>query len=166
VTNTLDTHNFLEIFDTYNGQIYGYVFLRSGRNKEIAEDLTQEIFIKAWKARRSFDDNKASIKTWLYTIARNSITDYWRKARVDSVDEQTINQVPYHEAGKLESELLIMHVRDQLTKLDQLSQDLITWRFIQGLELDEIAVITGKTYNATKVAVFRALQNLKQLINA
>lgn len=163
----LNVHNFLEVFRNYNGQIFGYVYLRVAKNRAVAEDLTQEIFIKAWQNRTRFDARKANIKTWLYVIAHNSVVDHWRKTRVGTVslDNTITNQLTVDTIQLDDTSLLADFVYTQLCKLEPQDQDLITWRYIQELEIEEIAEILNKNYNTTKVAIHRALQKLKQLIN-
>lgn len=68
---------FRYLIDRYTPSIYNFITRLVRR--ENASDLVQEIFIKAWKKLNSFDSSKASFKTWLFTIARNSATDFLRK---------------------------------------------------------------------------------------
>lgn len=161
----LDVQTFLEVFKKFNGQIYGYVYLRVSKNRAVAEDLTQEIFIKAWQNRDKFNAKISSIKTWLYTIAHNRVIDHWRKAKIDTLDIEVIEHGVNGNESTVEDELMSEHVLNQLHKLDSSDQDLITWRYIQELEIEEISEIIGKNYNTTKVAIHRALQRLKQIIN-
>lgn len=164
----LTAQTFLDTFKQYHRPIYGYVYLRTGRDQAVAEDLTQDVFVKAWQARDTFNSQKSSIKTWLYIIARNTIIDYWRKQEVSGAKSTEFNEEnsgAVNEQNKLEAELMIKFVYTNLYKLDQLSQDLIIWRFIKQLDIEEIAEITGKNYNTTKVAIHRAIQKLKQIIN-
>lgn len=161
----IDVQNFLEVFRKFNGQIFGYVYLRVARDRSVAEDLTQEIFIKAWQNRAKFDATKASIKTWIYTIAHNNVIDYWRRNKPQPVDLSHSEEIANDTTTQVENEILSKYVQSQIYKLEQLDQDLITWRYIQELEIEEIAIITNKNYNTTKVAIHRALQKLKQLIN-
>jgi RNA polymerase sigma-70 factor, ECF subfamily len=165
VTSNLNSHKLLEIFQQYNGQIYGYVYLRTGRNKEVAEDLTQDIFVKAWKSRQQFDSTKASLKTWLFTIARNQVIDYWRKSKIETLDDQALGYVEGKGSQEMEAGALSNFIYQELRKLDAATQDLIMWRYVNGLDIEEIAQLTGKNYNATKVAIHRALNTLKELVN-
>jgi len=68
-----------------------YNFTARLTNKNDASDLVQEIFIKAWKNIRRFNPLQASFKTWIFTIARNTITDFFRKSGSTSGGKKSIN---------------------------------------------------------------------------
>lgn len=72
----------------YLGPIYGFVYKQVG-NAQDAEDITQEVFIKVWKNINKFDGNK-SFKSWIFSIARNSIIDFIRKNRLASGEKKSI----------------------------------------------------------------------------
>lgn len=63
-------------YDRYGGELFGFVFNALG-DRHIAEDVVQEVFVRAW--RSSFDPDKASLRTWLFAIARNAVVDALRK---------------------------------------------------------------------------------------
>jgi RNA polymerase sigma-70 factor (ECF subfamily) len=156
--------NVAEIFSKYNTKIYGYVYLRTRKNKAVAEDLTQEIFIKAWQNIDKYNQRKATIATWLYSIARNTVIDYLRQQGNLSGSEVIENQMG-DTGSEIEQSILRDFVYDCLTQLDDMTQDLITWRFVQGLETQEIAQIIHKSANATTVAIHRAVNKLRNRVN-
>ncbi|MFE3653206.1 sigma-70 family RNA polymerase sigma factor [Streptomyces sp. NPDC059122] len=65
-----------EAYDRYGGELFGFAFKALG-NRQLAEDVVQEVFVRAW--RSSFDPSKASLRTWLFAIARNAVADALRK---------------------------------------------------------------------------------------
>jgi len=67
------------IIDRYTPPIYNFVARLA--NKNDAPDIVQEVFIKIWKNIHHFDQSKASFKTWIFTIARNTATDFLRKKK-------------------------------------------------------------------------------------
>jgi RNA polymerase sigma-70 factor (ECF subfamily) len=66
-----------ELFGRYYKEIYAYVYRQCGE-RELAMDLTQDIFIAAFRGLSSFDDRKARFRTWIYHVAANKVTDYYR----------------------------------------------------------------------------------------
>lgn len=158
--------NFQEIFDQYNGKIYGYVYLRLGKDRAVAEDLSQEIFIKAWQNIAKYNAKKATLTTWLYTIARNSLIDYFRKAKAEktSLDENT-DLLSSTAESEIEQSILSDFVYTKLRCLSHTDQDLVTWRFVQGLEITEIAQIINKSPATTTVAIHRAINKLRDIVN-
>ena len=76
--NALETSEDLEdAFLAFNVQIFRTIYARTGQ-RVIAEDITQETFLKAWKKRETFNSEKASLKTWLFSIALNTMRDFFR----------------------------------------------------------------------------------------
>ncbi len=161
----IDKTELTEAFLEYHADLYSFVFYRTGRKSELAEDITQEVFMKAWSYRHSFDPDKAALKTWLYTIARNLIIDEYKKNshKPEVNSEQDFDQ-PDTEASDPDAPIMLNFVLNKINQLSSDEQELITLRFINEYELEEISKIINKSYNTTKVAVHRALQKLKLLI--
>lgn len=67
-----------ELVQRYYKEIYGYVYRQIG-DRETAMDLTQDIFVAVLRALHTYNAKKATFRTWLYRIASNKLTDYWRK---------------------------------------------------------------------------------------
>ena len=67
------------LIERYASPIFNFVAHLTNRND--APDIVQDIFIKTWKNIKRYDSKKASFKTWIFTIARNSVTDFWRKKK-------------------------------------------------------------------------------------
>ena len=70
---------FKELIDKYTSPLYNFTVRLT--DKENAPDIIQDVFIKIWKNINSFDIEKSSFKTWLFTIAQNTIVDFWRKSK-------------------------------------------------------------------------------------
>ncbi len=156
---------FIKVFDEYYQVIYKYVFLRTGRIKEVAEDLSQEIFIKAAKSFTKFDYKRASIKTWLFIIARNCIIDYYRKPKEinDSITEEIENSI--YQNDKTDDKVLLDYLLIKLDLLKDQEKDVVIYKFFEGLSDKEISEIIKKNYEATRVFIYRTVNKLKDLIN-
>ena len=75
-----DQEAFKELINRYVSPLYNFTARLTNRSD--ASDIVQEIFIKAWKNIEHFNPSKASFKTWIFTIAKNTTTDFLRKKRV------------------------------------------------------------------------------------
>ena len=154
-----------EAFTEYNVLIYRYIYVRCGFHKEVAEDITQETFIKAWNNRDKYDSEKASLKTWLFRIARNLMIDYFRKNKYQTIelDESLIAGDEF--ISKIEISDDYKKVINSMERLKQKERDLLVLRYVDELEIEEIAQIIKKNNVATKVAIHRALNKLKVEVN-
>lgn len=129
--------------------------------KAEAEDLTSEVFLKIYEKIDSFDESRASLSTWVYTITRNTVIDYFRTRR-------TFGEVPEELSGGETIEETLIH-RDSLRELcgalralDTRSRDLIILRYYQGMTLKEIAQRLGVSYSYVKILHNTALVGLRQ----
>ncbi|MFA6024204.1 MAG: RNA polymerase sigma factor [Candidatus Gracilibacteria bacterium] len=142
-------------------KIYSFIYYRVN-DRQTAEDLTSQTFLKGFENFEHFDPTKASVKTWLYTIARNTLIDHFRKTRA-SVDLEAAEEVPSEEmilesiiANEENKEL-----RALLSTLPKDARSLILMRLWDELSYQEIAEITGKSEASLKMTYSRALTQLR-----
>lgn len=113
----------------------------------------------------SYNPTKSSLKTWLITITRSQCFDYYKKEKHFT----TLIQEPSETINSLEKsvtkELLNEYIYSKIKSLSDLDKDLIILRFYNELDIEEISKIINKTYDATKVAINRAFNRLKEIIN-
>jgi RNA polymerase sigma-70 factor, ECF subfamily len=156
-----------EIYEAYAEQIYKFVFFKLG-NREDAEDITSQIFIKAANSLDVAQDERTRL-AWLYQVARTTITDYWRqyyKGPTFSL-EQMEEANPLHLAaepvrlGDTPDDLVdpaIEKVRAILAMLPENYRQVLHYRFLLGYSLKETAAAMGITEANTKVLQHRAIQ--------
>ncbi|MBI2634567.1 RNA polymerase sigma factor [Candidatus Peregrinibacteria bacterium] len=158
----LDGTDIKEAFEQWNTLLYKYAFVRVG-NSEIAEDIIQDTFIRAWRHRDLFDEKKSSLKNWLFVIATNLIRDHLRKTRtlISPLDENINDATDIEKESSRKN--LFDFVLIKIKKLLENEQELITLRYIQDLSLKETAKILNMNYSAAKVAVHRAMKKLREL---
>src|SRR5690606_2198698 len=157
---------FIEAFRAYNENIFNFLCLRV-HSREIAQDLTQEVYIKLWDNKAKYDPNKASIRTWLFKIARNHLIDHFRKNKNSFANISTESEllVEIYDDETTEKDLDIQYVLKKLYELEPEEQNLIILKYIEDLSNAEIAEIVDKNVVATKVAIHRAMKKLKRIIN-
>jgi RNA polymerase sigma-70 factor (ECF subfamily) len=154
-----------ELFQKYSVLIYRFILLMTG-SKEEAEDLTQEVFIKAYKGLAGFK-GEASYKTWLYSIARNITYDHYRRKRTIKF----LKELAHMERKELvPEEILEMKEQTQLIyraimELKLPYREIIILRKIKGYQISETAAILGWTEGKVKTTLHRALTALKNKLN-
>lgn len=161
-----DSDAFSVLYGYYQDAIYRYIFVRIGNAVE-AEDLTEDVFVRAWEALPKYRPTQHPFKSWLYRIAHNLIVDHHRKRRpVDLVDEElqpnpAMVSLP-EEIVELNQEAHVLATAIQ--RLDEEEQLVIILRFVEGMSHREVAEIIGKSEAASRVIQHRALAALnKQL---
>jgi RNA polymerase sigma-70 factor (ECF subfamily) len=156
-----DIESFGELYGIYLDRIYRYVFYQVS-NSTIAEDLTEEIFLKAWEGIKKFKWRGPPFLAWLYRIARNHIIDYFRTSRQQqTLDEELEDEdnSPEQEAGDRQTQRMLSRA---ILSLPQQQRQIILLKFIEGLENCEIAQILRKSQGAIRIAQMRALDALRQ----
>lgn len=153
---------FGKLYELYFERIYRFVYFRVN-HKETAEDLAEDVFIKAW--RRISDVNERSFGGWLYSICKNTIIDYYRQKKV-TVDLSEIEGTFESEQNVFEEVNTVLNQKNLAAILKELpseQQTIIRLKFIEDLSNSEISGITGKSEGAIRVIQHRALQKLQDL---
>jgi RNA polymerase sigma-70 factor (ECF subfamily) len=149
-----------KLCEYFYGKVYRFLFYKVN-NIEDAEDLTGEVCLKAVKALKH---QNGSIEAWIFKIAANVLTDFYRRRNVRKVVENRddINEKIYDEKNAPDSLLLQRELQQKLAYLTKEQQDVIILRFIEGYETKEIADILKKPVGAIRALQFRALAALKK----
>jgi RNA polymerase sigma-70 factor, ECF subfamily len=163
--NKLNTKKDLEeLFKNLNEAVFRYIYIRCGYNRELAEDLTQDVFIKAWEKRTTFNPKKSSLKNWIYSIARNHIIDFYRSRQLNSNNNIDSYASRDDVITSTENNLMVNKVIECLEQLQENEKEILVLRYIQDLDINDVSKIINKNYIATKVMLFRAKKKLKKFI--
>jgi RNA polymerase sigma-70 factor (ECF subfamily) len=156
---------FPKFYDTYADKIYKYVFFRVGGNKELAEDLTQDIFVKALDAFDRYDTS-VSISAWIYTIARNHIinTIQKQKPQVSLEDTEAEASLRRDWGSVLETSFDENRLLEALDRLEEDEALLVRMKYLEGWKYDEISEILGKSSGALRVQASRTLRKLRGIL--
>jgi RNA polymerase sigma-70 factor (ECF subfamily) len=171
---------FKELIDKYTSPLFNFSVHLTG--KENAPDLVQDTFIKVWKNINSFDISKSSFKTWIFTVAKNTIIDFWRKTKNDkgvkkilsfsdlesdnsdnSFSENIKDENPLQDKilEKLEdSEIL----NNSINKLKKSYQVILILHYQEEMTFDEIGKVLNKPLNTVKSYHRRAILELRKII--
>ena len=140
-----------DIYLAYYDKISAYVRGKV-ENHYDAEDLVSQVFEKVYGKLHSFDETKASLSTWIYTITRNTVTDYYCTRRIHaSYDETYELPAPEKDRDVLDT------LADALMTLKTRERDLILLHYYKGLTLKEVADKMGMSYINAKVIHKKAL---------
>ena len=161
-----DRAAFAEIYDRHQPAIYRYIFYRVG--DAAAEDLTSEVFVHLVDSIEHFTYQGRPLLAWLYTIARNLVTDHHRsteRATRVPLDEQLVDDVtgPEDAAGQALAQQRLAAAVDQLTGGQR---QVILLKFFEGLDNKTVARLLGKSYDAVKALQHRALATLRQILQS
>ncbi len=151
-----------KIYHDYHGKVFGYMCSKIG-NYHLAEELTSDVFVKIYEKLDTFDETKASLSTWIYTITRNTLTDYFRTRRVLDEIPQTANDGTSVEDEVCNAEMLET-LANALESLDERKRDIIIMRFYNGKTLTEIAKQMDISYAYVKVLQNKALEEMKNYL--
>ena len=169
-----DQKAYEEILNRYRPGIFNLV-LRMVRNREEAEDIVQETFIKAFNALSTFSEEYA-LSTWLYKIALNNCIDHFRKKKLQTLsldkplegkDSDLKRELPDRgltpEGAVLRSERHQL-VREAIEKLPEHYRRVIVMRHQEERSYEEIAQILGVPLGTVKARIFRARELLKKML--
>lgn len=161
-----DASAFGVLYDRYQPAIYRFVALKVGR-REDAEDITHQVFMRAWQRIAKYEGRGYPFSSWLYRIARNQIVDFYRAHR-EHTDLEDVESVLLSEddtVNALDLKADIARVRVAMLELRTDYQDVIILRFIEERSLEETAQALSRSVGATKVLQHRALRNLRALLD-
>lgn len=158
-----DTEAFESILSFYEKAIYNYC-LHILKNSEHAKDTTQETFIKVYTHRKSIDPEK-NIKTWIFTIATNTVYDFLRgKKRKNEVSLDDENETMSSYRAYYVEEGLLNDVDKALGQINPEYKNALLLYYQQGFQYQEIAEILEIPINTVKTHIARGKEQLKELL--
>ncbi|WP_144476003.1 RNA polymerase sigma factor [Cytobacillus oceanisediminis] len=152
----------IELYETYKKAIFLYLY-RSTMNQHIAEDLTQDTFLKAFHSLSSYR-GESSLKTWLFKIARNTYINFSKKKQnkiefqSDLIDEQWAEQPDQYKRSDDQNQIELT-----LLQLPENYRTYIILRDANGLSYEEVAFVTNETIGQVKVGLYRARKKFKEI---
>ena len=151
-----------EIYKKYSDKVLAYIRYRVS-TPEDAEDLQANVFYKVFRQWERFESEKASMSTWIYTIARNEVIDYYRTRHPAEEVPEDLQDNSVTEEEILENETL-----DELAKalelLDARERELIVLHYYKNETLRRIAEMMKLSYDQTKNIHYKALKHMRNLL--
>ncbi|MDP2632456.1 MAG: RNA polymerase sigma factor [Candidatus Curtissbacteria bacterium] len=152
-----------EIYNLFYKRIYRYCSFNT-RKAEVAQDICQETFIKAWKALPSFSQKGGSFQAYLFKIARNLIIDLSRKKKEERLEQYQEIEIESQVEDKIEQREKEAVVQLALAKLDELDRQIIILHYFEDMTGREVAKVVGIREGNLRVKTHRALKKLKSLL--
>lgn len=160
-----DRAAFAELYDTYVDSVYRYLIYRV-REASDAEDLTSEVFTRAFANIHRYRWQGKSFLAWLYTIARNAVTDRRRRDRPTVELENAFSLAadgPSAHDRAVHGEQVVA-LRGAVKHLTSEQQQVLSLRFGSNLSSRQVAQLLGKNEGAIRALQFRALGRLRKLL--
>jgi RNA polymerase sigma-70 factor (ECF subfamily) len=162
-----DADAFGRLYDTYVDQVYRFALFRLG-NSHDAEDVAEQTFVKAFEAIGRYRWRNVPFSAWLFRIARNLVTDEFRKrgrtSEVDLEEVAPIIQAPGGTHEEVEARLWAVRLHAALGELTEDQRTVVLLKFFGGLSNGEVAKVIRKNEGSVKSLQHRALAALGRLL--
>jgi RNA polymerase sigma-70 factor (ECF subfamily) len=164
-----DPEAFEELYGRYYSRIFAFAYRRL-RSRELAEDVTSDVFMKALDALPRFTWQGVSVSAWLYRIANNRITDHFRRKgqsgkgvlAIDDV-KTLVDERPLPE-DRILAALRRAEVEEAIARLSEQDQLVITLIFYEELSSSEVGSVMGISTNLVYVRLHRALKRMRRAL--
>jgi RNA polymerase sigma-70 factor (ECF subfamily) len=150
------------VYRKYAKDVFNYIWYRVGHNYEVAEDLTQEVFMRAFQHLDKFRQRGYAYRTYLLTIAKNVLVNYFKKTKstislnelTEIPDEITVDQ-------QVERKIAATNLWRAVQNLSHNERDAILMYYRKDTPIKDISRIMGKSPNAVKIILSRGRKKLK-----
>lgn len=162
-----DAEAFGRLYDMHVDRVYRHIYYRVSSVAD-TEDLTQQVFLKAWQAMTRYKKTASPFIAWLMTISHNLVVDFYRAKK----NRIPLNDGVVAEDPKSSPEVMAQARFDQeklrmaISQLHGDQQRVVLMRFIEGFSFAETADSIGKSEGATRVILHRALKKLRHILQA
>jgi RNA polymerase sigma-70 factor, ECF subfamily len=159
--------------DCHLHEVYGFVFHLVGGNRAVAEDLNQETWLEALDGVERCDATRGSFRNWLFGIARKRVALHYRR-RASAGSPASLSDA-FEESAELEGVSILPE--DVLEQVEQRSvvraailvlpddrRNVLTWKYVEGLSVETIAIRMGRTAKAVESLLSRAREQMRDLL--
>jgi RNA polymerase sigma-70 factor, ECF subfamily len=155
-----------ELYRRYAGELFGFATSALG-DREQAEEVVQDVFAQLWRHAGEYDQRRASVRTWLYAIARNRIVDAHRRAaaRPKRADEEASLGHAAEIDAALDQAVLRWQITAALARLSPAHREVIRLAHYGGLTMREISERTGIPLGTVKSRTPYALRSLRLILD-
>lgn len=158
-----------ELISLYYKEIYTYIYMQLS-DKDLAMDITQEVFMNMLESLHRFDESKALFRTWLYRIATNKIIDYYRSKQYkyrnlfENVDNIELKENDNF-IVKLENKEDVEKIQNIVNSLDTQNQEIFRLKIFSEMKFDEISDILNIPVSTIKSKYYRLINKVKNEFN-
>jgi len=165
------SHSFIHYYHEYKHKVHSYLYYRVGGDTGLAEDLTSDVFLKGFEKFDQYDSQYA-FSTWIFTIARNTLTDHWRRegrmdiAEVDDVADYAGTESPEeHWQKDLDKPYQMELIHQALDTLPDFQKDCIIMKYLDDKTTKEIADITQTNESNVRQALSRGFKKIRPMLS-
>ncbi len=162
-----DRAAFLEIYQQHRDPIFRFAYRLSG-SVEIAEDITHDCFLSLMRNSDNFIPGRASLRTYLFSAARNlwlkQLRKFGRESALDDVDDDRFYAVSAEPLDHLLDEELSLKVQEAISRLSPLQREALVLFEYEGLSLAEIASMVDTDVSAVKARLHRARAQMRNAL--
>lgn len=157
-----DREAFGELYRVYLDRIYRFVYFLV-LDEPLAEDITQNTFLKAWNYLPKYVPEKGTFQSFVYKVARNLVIDHQRKKKEVAITQETELFLPADTdiEEEYEASERSVTVKRALSSLPDFDKEIVIMRYFEELSYSEISKVVGKKESAIRVRVHRALKMIK-----
>lgn len=156
------------IYKKHHDNVYRKIYKKI-QHKEIAEDLTSQVFLKVVKFHSQYDESKGSIAAWINRIAENTVIDYYRTSKRDKellnfedYEDQLASEYDWFK--RYEKNMLIQALGGAFEKLKIQERDMLILKYFKCRTNKEIARIYGLNESTVSTQLFRVIKKLRNLV--
>lgn len=149
---------FKELMERHIHGLHAYAY-RMCHSIEVAEEVTQEAFLRVWTRSKTWRPNKVQFSTWLYQITRNLCIDLFRKQKAQFVDDADLSQIPDTSARK--DEVLVIALQQAVQELPERQRTAFVLCQVQGWSQIEAADLLETSPDAVESLLSRARKTLR-----
>jgi len=154
-------------YHEYGGELLGFAHNQLD-DRQLAEEVVQEVFLRAWRASDSFDSKRSSLRTWLYSIARNAIVDARRRrearpptAQADQAEQVTVAG----EVDPYDQLLARIELREALGRLSPEHREVIIQVYFLGRTCADVADELGLAASSTRSRLYHGIRALRGILD-
>ena len=150
-----------QLHDEHAAALWGYSLRLTGQDRARAEDVVQETLLRAWRNHERLDESRGSVRSWLFTVARNIVIDEWRSKRFQN--ERPTDQVPEPGDGIDQTDALLQSwvVAEAITQLSSDHRAVLLECYYRGRSVAEAARRLGVPEGTVKSRTHYALRALR-----
>lgn len=150
-----------KLWDILTPKLFGFL-VNTLKDKQVAEDVFQNTWLKAINALSSFNPAKGKFGSWIFVIAKNECRQIWRKDKHIEILDDSVTEPSRDDRKNSDNTILVDQI---INKLSYEDQELLRLRYIADLPLNEIAAILNINFVAVRVRMHRAIKRAKTLVN-
>lgn len=148
-----------KIYEDYSLKVRNFI-LSKVNDFNLAEDLTSDVFLKVYNNIDKYDPKKSSLSTWIFTIARNRLIDYYRTRKVES---ELPEDLTYEIEEDICNEDNLQMLKESIKSLSNKEKNLILLHYYSRMTLKDAAVKMGISYPYAKILHTKALMKLRKV---